>query len=244
MKLIKLLLFILVIVVLTTGLFPLKYYYSYLAKQIRPIQLENIEGSLLKGSSEKLSIYGLNLGKADWVVYPSSYNEGTLDLTLSQAEYDINAKLIKKPKSEKIKNLTGTIDFAYLAKKLNFNRSQFSGYVKLDFDLIEFYKGAPKTIIGIATTKDLMLVRPLKKALGEIEVKFVPDSPQIIVGQVNSKSNVLNVSGAIYIHKNHRWEVKLTLTPSPGEYEVMQALQGIGSPRRGGGRNLNLAGFY
>ncbi len=244
MKLIKLI-FILVIVIGLAAFFtPLDLYYDKIKHNLRPIHLQGINGSAIKGSAQNVKYMGMDLGQSRWLLYPSSYNAVTLDLNLSNNDYDIKAKYIKKPKSAIIKDLKGTLDWQFIADRINFRHGKISGYIDLDFDHLEMNKGVPYIISGKAVTRDLRIIKPVKKELGEIEVVFNSDNPQIIVGQVNSNSNVLNVSGAIYIHKNHRWEVKLTLIPLPGEYEVEYALQGIGDRRRSGGRTLNLAGFY
>ncbi len=244
MKLIKLILFLVIVIGLTAFFTPLDLYYDKIKRNLRPLQLEEVSGSVIKGSAENVKYLGMDIGKARWLLYPSAYNAVTLDVNLSNKDYDIKAKYIKKPKSEIIKDLKGTLDWQFIANKINFRQGKITGYIELDFNHLEMNKGVPYIISGKAVTRNLRLVKPIQKDLGEIEVVFNSDNPQIIVGQVNSNSNVLNVSGAIYIHKNHRWEIKLTLIPLPGEYEVEYALQGIGDRRRTGGRTLNMAGFY
>lgn len=244
MKLIKFIIFLLIVTALTLSFAPLDLYYDKVKKNIRPIKLENISGSAIKGSAEHFKYMGMDLGYAQWLLYPSSYDEVTVDFKLRGQEYDIAGKFKKKPKSEVIKNLTGTVNWDMIANKINFRQGKFDGSFQLDFQHLEMNKGVPERIEGTVVSQNLKLIKPIKKDLGQIEIVFTSDNPAIIVGQVNSKSNVLNVSGAVYIHKNHRWEVKLNLIPKPGQYEVEYALQGIGDRRRGGGRSLNLAGFY
>lgn len=244
MKLIKYLLYLVILLLLLITFTPLNLYYSKVAENIRPIQLEEISGSAIKGSAQNVKYLGLDIGKAEWLIYPGSYNNITLNFNLNEKLYDVNGKFVKTNDSEKLVDIIGTFDWKILEKALNFNRGEISGYVKLDFDHIELKNRVLERIIGKAVTKELKLIKPIQRDLGEIEVVFVSDNPSIIVGQVNSQSNVLNVSGAIYIHKNHRWEIKLTLIPMPGEYEIEYAIQTIGEKRAGGGRSLNLAGFY
>ena len=244
MKLFKYLIYLIIIFVLVVSFMPLNLYYSKVSKNLKPIQLEGISGSVVKGSAQSLQYLGLDIGRVNWLLYPSSYNQVTLNLNVRDELYDFKGNFIKDPETESLNNVMGTLDWSVIQKAINFNRGEMSGYVKFDFQHIEFKNRIPERIIGKATTKELKILKPIKKDIGEIEVEFVSDNPSIIVGQVNSKSNVINVSGAIYIHKNHLWEVKLTLIPMPGEYEIAYAIQNIGDPRRGGGRSLNMAGFY
>ncbi len=244
MKLIKIIVYLIIIAVLIVSFTPLNLYYSNISKEIRPISLNEISGSAIKGTAGSVKYLGFELGKADWFVYPSSYDEITMDLDLSDELYNFNAKLINTVKSKIIKDLKGTADWKMIDQFLQFNHGELSGYLDFDFDHLEMREGLAYRINGRITTKELKLIEPIQKDMGEIEVVFKTDNPAIMVGQVNSTSNVLNVSGAIYIHKNHRWEVKLTLIPMPGEYEIEYALQNIGDRRPGGGRSLNIAGFY
>lgn len=244
MKLFKIIFYLVVLLLLIITFTPLNLYYSHISREIRPIQLEEISGSAIKGSAEHLKYLGLDIGKFNWLFYPSSYNAMTLDWGLQDPLYDFKGKFIKSSKTETLKEVLGTLDWSIIQKAINFNRGELSGYVLFDFEHIEFKNRVPERIIGKAVTKELKILKPVNKNLGEIEVVFTSDNPTIIVGQVNSTSNVLNVSGAIYLHKNHRWEVKLTLIPLPGEYEIEYALQNIGDKRSTGGRSLNMAGFY
>lgn len=244
MRLIKYIFFLLILVSLATIFTPLKLYYSHIDKQLKPLQLENISGSIIKGSAQKIKYLGMNLGQADWMIYPSSYDTVNMDWRLKDALYDVAGEYKKSTSREEIRNVRGSFDWLMISKYVRMNYAKLAGYISFDFEQISFKDGAPDRIVGKAVTKEFRMLKPSSKDLGEIEVVFNSDNPVIIVGQVNSKSNVLNVSGAIYIHKDHRWEVKLNLIPMPGEYEIEYAIQGIGDKRPGGGRALNLAGFY
>ena len=244
MKLLKYIIYLLILLTLILSLTPLNFYYSKISKSLKPIQLDGISGSVVKGHAASIKYLGLDIGQVNWLLYPSSYDQVTLDLKIRDELYDFSGKYNKNLKTEIISDVLGTLDWSVIQKVINFNRGEMSGYIDFDFNHIEFKDRIPERIVGKATTKELKILKPINKEIGEIEVIFVSDNPSIIVGNVNSKSNVINVSGAIYIHKNHRWEVKLTLIPMPGEYEIEYAIQNIGDKRRGGGRSLNMAGFY
>ena len=244
MKLIKFLLILIIIAVLAITFTPLNLYYSAIEKNIKPAKLEQISGSIIKGSAKKLSYFGMDLGQATWLAYPASYDELNVDFSLKNENYDLSGKYLKKIDSDKVRQLRGTFDWSLIEKYLNFKFGKITGYIDINFSEIEIVNKTPERIVGTASTQDLKLIKPIKKELGTITVEFSSDSPGVIVGLVNSESNVLNVSGAIYIHKNHRWESKITLLPMPGEYEIEYAIQNIGDARAGGGRSLNMSGFY
>jgi len=244
MKLIKYLLLLVIILIIIISLTPLNLYYSAFEKNIKPAKLEQISGSIIKGSAKKLSYFGMDLGQVSWLSYPRSYNLLNVDFSLKNNNYDLTGTYLKSIETDRITNLRGTFDWSLIEKYLNFRFGKISGYIDLNFSEIEFSNNTPQRIIGEASTNDLKLLKPIQKELGTITVKFTSQTSGVIVGLVNSNSNVLNVSGAIYIHKNHRWETKITLLPMPGEYEIEYALQSIGDKRVGGGRSLNMSGFY
>jgi len=244
MKLIKYLFVLLILVSLAIIFTPLNLYYNNIAQQLNPVKLENISGSIIKGSAQNIKYLGMNLGQANWMIYPSSYDTLKVDWRLKDALYDVAGEYKKSTNTEEIRNVIGSFDWLMINKYVRMNYVKLAGYVAFDFQQLSFKNGAPDRIIGKAVTKEFRMLKPSSKNLGEIEVVFNSDNPVIIVGQVNSKSNILNVSGAIYIHKDRRWEVKLNLIPMPGEYEIEYAIQNIGDKRPGGGRALNLAGFY
>jgi hypothetical protein len=243
-KLIKYIIILLLLICLSLAIIPLNLYYDYLKNEIKPTQLENISGSIIKGSSEKLSYLGANLGRAKWLIYPNSWNSLAVDLQIEDAQYNFSSQIVTKANRTSFNKVKGTLDWDLVGQYINFNRGEVSGYLKLDMQEISISSGVPDRIIGKAVTKELKLKKPIEKELGEIWIDFSSENPNFIVGLVSSDSKVINVSGAVYIHKNHRWEVKLNILPLPGEYELEYALQGIGDKRAGGGRTLNLAGFY
>ncbi len=244
MKIIKFLLLLLVLLILAVVFTPLDWYYSAIEKQIKPAKLEQISGSAIKGSAQKLSYFGMDLGQASWLAYPSSYNEMSVDFTLNNDQYHLQGRYRKSLKFDKIQNLRGRFNWSMLEQYLNFKFGKIAGSIDFDFSEIAFANNTPERIVGQAITQNLKLIEPMKKDLGTINVKFSSQSAGVIVGLINSNSNVINVSGAIYIHKTHRWESKITLLPMPGEYEIEYALQNIGDKRPGGGRSLNMSGYY
>ena len=72
---------------------------------------------------------------------------------------------------------------------------------------------------------------------------FDTQAPGMIIGNFASQSNVLNVSGSLII-QSHRWQLNLDIIPKAGHFEVDAVFNTVGDARRGGGRKLNLAGFY
>lgn len=87
------------------------------------------------------------------------------------------------------------------------------------------------------------MLKPAPKDLGEIKLTFNTEKQGVIVGQFSSDSNVLAVSGTLYVQPR-RWQLNVDLVPKAGHFELDAVLSSVGQARRGGGRRLNLAGFY
>ena len=96
-RLIKFILITLLLISAVLFFTPLNLYIQSFEKDMRPLILEEISGSIIKGSSAKVSYLGLNLGEARWLNYPSSWNSVTSSIELENKDYDLKAEVTKKP---------------------------------------------------------------------------------------------------------------------------------------------------
>lgn len=243
-KLIKYILIMAIVLGVVLYLTPLNLYYSQIEKNIKPLKLNQISGSIIKGESQQTSYLGLNIGKLSWLNLPNSWKSIGSSLKIESKDYDIAANITPQPNKLLIDNLMGTIDWGYINNQFNLTQATIEGYIDVHLDNIVIFEKRPRVIEGRITTKEFRLVSPIQRDLGDIYIEFEPLENNVIVGTVNSNSNVINVSGGLYIYQNHRWELKLNVIPKPGEYEIDYALRNIGSQRAGGGRSINYAGFY
>ena len=121
---------------------------------------------------------------------------------------------------------------------------QFEGYAQVNLEQVDYNKANGfDRIEGNITLQDFKLITPSNKDLGTVTLKFDTKKAGMIVGNFSSQSNVLNVSGALVIQP-HRWQLNLDIIPKAGHFELDAVLNSVGQARRGGGRRVNLAGFY
>ena len=87
-KLIKWLLVLVILGGIALAVVPLNLYYDQVKSQLRPVALKDISGSAVKGGAGELSYLSLPMGKAEWLLYPSSYNALGGRVKLSDTNYD------------------------------------------------------------------------------------------------------------------------------------------------------------
>lgn len=244
-KLLKFIIILLILLVIAVAVTPLNLYYDHVKQQIRPVTLSGISGSAVKGSAESLSYMSAPLGQAEWLLYPNSLNGVGGKVRVYKQNYDLTFDIQKvTAEQQRFNQVTGFIDWQMIKPFLQLRYGQLDGYAQLSLQGMEYTKDAGiKRLEGSVTLRDFKLLKPSNMDLGEVTLTFETQKEGVVVGQFSSQSEVLNVSGALYVQP-HRWQLNLDIIPKGGHFEMDAALSTVGDPRRGGGRKLNLAGFY
>ena len=244
-KLIKFVFIVLILVVITVAVAPLNLYYDHLKNQVKPVSLSGISGSAVKGSAESLSYMSVPLGRAEWFLYPNSLNGVGGKVRIYKPNYDLTFVLHKiSQQTQSFKQVAGFIDWKLIKPFLQMRFGQFEGYAQVNLQQVQYNKANGfDRIEGNITLQDFKLITPSNKGLGTVTVEFDTKKTGMIVGNFSSQSNALNVSGALVIQP-HRWQLNLDIIPKAGHFELDAVLNSVGNSRRGGGRKLNLAGFY
>lgn len=243
--LIKWLIILAFIALVILAVLPLRWYYDSVSEQLRPLVLRDISGSLVKGSAGTLRFDALPLGEAEWLLYPGSLKGIGGRLRIHQQQYDLTFELKNiNAKLQQFKKVSGFLDWSALQPFLQIRNGQFAGYWQFGLNRVSVKKGQGlQHLEGQVTLKDFKLLQPAQLDLGEVIIDFKTQKEGIIVGNISSNSQALNVSGALYLQPN-RWQLNLDIIPRPGYYQLNSALQDVGDARPGGGRKLNRAGFY
>ncbi|MCX7554788.1 type II secretion system protein N [Marinicella sp. S1101] len=244
-KLFKFVFIIIIIAVLALAVAPLNLYYDHVKQQLKPVALSGISGSAVKGAADSLTFRSAPLGRAEWLLYPNSLNGIGGKVRVSESNYDMTFELKKvTAESQSFKKVTGFINWALIKPFLQIQFGQLDGYAQVNMNQVEFNSnGGLDRIEGEVTLRDFMLTQPRQLDLGTVTLTLSTQKPGIIVGNFTSQSQAMNVSGALYIQPR-RWQLKLDIIPKAGFYELDAVLNSVGDARRGGGRVLNLAGFY
>ena len=244
-KLIKFIFILLIIVVIAVAVTPLNLYYEHIKKHIKPVNLSGISGSVVKGSAESLSYLSGPLGRAEWLLYPNSINGFGGKVRVYKPDYDVTFDLQEiTPEKQSFNSVNGFLDWKLIKPFLQMRYGQFEGYAQLNLQQVEYNKGNGfDRIEGHITLQDFKLLTPSNKDLGQVTVDFETKNTGMIIVNISSESKVLNVSGALVIQPN-RWQLNLDIIPKAGHFELDAVLNSVGDARRGGGRRLNLAGFY
>lgn len=244
-KLFKWLLVLAILGLIALAVVPLNLYYDQVKSHLRPVALKDISGSVVKGQAGELSYLSLPMGKAEWLLYPSSYDALGGRVKLSDSNYDMTFKLGQvREQSALIKSIRGYVDWNLIKPFVQIRYGQLSGYASIDLRDVLFERGEGiQRMEGEVVLKDFKLLQPSAKDLGEVTLNLTTENKGVVVGQFSSQSNVLSVTGTLYLQPR-RWQLKLDLVPKAGHFEMDAVLSTVGQPRRGGGRQLNLAGFY
>jgi len=245
LKLIKFAFVLLVIAVIVVAVTPLNLYYSYVSDYLRPVTLSGISGSAVKGEAEKLTYLSAPIGKSEWLLYPNSINGLGGKFRVTKENYDLTFEIGSLQQDEAdFKKILGYIDWKLIKPFLQMNNGQIDGYAQFNLERVNYSKqNGIEHLEGSITLEDFKLIKPTVKDLGQIRVDFETKKLGMVVGQFKSESTVLNVSGTIVIQP-HRWQLHLDLIPKSGHFELDAILNSVGDRRNGGGRKLNLAGFY
>jgi len=244
-KLIKFIILLLVLAVIAVGVTPLNLYYDYIQKYVKPIGLTGISGSIVKGSAESLSYLSAPLGQAEWLLYPNSLEGVGGKVRVYKPNYDLTFDLRKITVDEQSFNqVNGFIDWNLIKPFLQMRYGQFEGYAQINLQQLEYNKtNGLDRVEGNIVLKDFKLTTPSVKDLGTVTLEFDTKQPGMIAGNISSQSSALNVSG-ILVLQPHRWKLNLDIIPKAGHFELDAVFNSVGDARRGGGRQLNLAGFY
>lgn len=244
-KLIKFIFILLVLAVIAVAVTPLNLYYEHIKKHVRPVSLSGISGSAVKGSAESLTYLSGSLGQAEWLLYPKSLQGVGGKVRVFKPDFDLTFNLKHvSAENQAFDQVTGFLDWQLIKPFLQMRYGQFDGYAQIDLQQVEYNKtNGFDRIEGHITLQEFKLVTPSIKNLGTVSLKFETKKVGVIVGNFSSQSNALNVSGTLVIQP-HRWQLNLDIIPKAGNFELDAVLNSVGDARRGGGRSLNLAGFY
>ncbi len=244
-QLIKLVFVLAVIAVIAIAVTPLNWYYPHVEKQLRPIKLAGISGSAVKGSAEQLTYITLQLGQAQWLLYPKSYNALAGEVKVSKQHYDLKFDVNRIEQGQvEIEKIRGFLDWELIKPFVQMQYGQLAGFARFNLQGLKFEEnGGLQQLFGDITLQDFKMLQPSKKDLGTVSLKFETKAKGMIVGTFSSDSQVLTVSGSLFLQTN-RWQLNLDIIPRAGHFELDAILNSVGDARRGGGRKLNLAGFY
>lgn len=245
MKLIKWLLILIIIAVIAIALTPLNLYYQNIRSQTEPLKLQNISGSIVKGSAEQAHYAMLPLGKLDWLLYPTHYKAIGGDIKISGKHHDLHLAVKRADQNHiRLSQIRGYLDLQPIKPLLQIRYGELQGVFNLDLHHIDYHRQQGiRTLSGKATLQNFKMLKPLNKDLGQVHIDFETKRPGVIAGTISNQSAFINISGSLHLQQR-RWQLKLDLIPKAGNFEIDAIINNIGDARYGGGRRLNLAGFY
>lgn len=244
-KLLKFLFVLLLLAVIAVAVTPLNLYYDHVKKHLQPIGLSGISGSAVKGSAESLTYMSSPMGQAEWLLYPKTFKGLGGKVRVFKPNYDLTFEIRELTNDlQQFQKVTGFIDWQLIKPFMQMRYGQLDGYAQLNLQEVVYKKNSGfERLTGSITLQDFKILTPNQKDLGQVTLQFETKSKGMVVGLFSSQSSALNVSGNLVLQPG-RWQLNLDLIPKAGHFELDAILNGVGDARRGGGRRLNLAGFY
>ncbi|WP_223789797.1 type II secretion system protein N [Marinicella meishanensis] len=244
-KLFKFLLVLLLLAIIAVAATPLNWYYDHVKQYLQPVGLNDISGSAVKGSAGSMTYMSSPLGQAEWFLYPKTFRGLGGKVRVYQPNYDLTLDIRELTQEQhEFKQVLGFIDWQLIKPFMQMRYGQLTGYAQLNLQDVVYKKNAGiERMSGSITLQDFKMLTPNQKDLGQVTLKFETEANGVVVGVFSSQSNAINVSGNLVLQPG-RWQLNLDLIPKAGHFELDAILNGVGDARRGGGRRLNLAGFY
>ena len=231
--------------VVAIAVIPLSLYYDRVERQLSPLVMSQVGGTAVKGSAESLKYQLMPLGAAEWLLYPNGIKSVGGNVRLRGNNHDLTFKLdhINRQRAV-IERIRGYVNWDLLKPFLQIRYGQLEGHLGFDMSRVRFEKETGlKGASGSITLKDFKMIKPTAKDMGTVTIDFETQQEGMVLGKISSDSQVMNVSGTLFIQPK-RWKLSLDIIPKAGHFEIDSIISTVGQARRGGGRRLNLAGFY
>ncbi len=224
---------------------PVARIYPLFAQQLKPLQMEQLTGSLYRGQAGVVKWAGIELGRLRWnKQWPGPGPALSGNYQMRSQDYDVSGVFRLHAKQGLLaEQVEGQLKWRYVESFLHLPAGQMTGHPRLALHSLHYSPGGLQLITGRILLNDLRLSGTVNIPLGSIWVDLETQRPGLAIGTIHSDSSVLDASGVLYMHP-HRFELNLVLKPKAGEYALEFALQNIGQPLPSGARRIQVAGFY
>ncbi len=220
-QLIKLVFILAIIVVIAIAVTPLNVYYQQVESQLRPVKLSGISGSAVKGHAEQLTYMSLPLGQAEWLLYPKSYNALAGEVRLKKQNYDLKFDVNRIEQGQlAIEKIHGYLDWELIKPYVQMRYGQLAGFARFNLQGLKYSESEGlQQLYGDISLQDFKMLQPSNKELGTVTLQFETKAKGMIVGTFSSDSQVLTVSGTLFLQTN-RWQLNLDIIPRAGHFEL------------------------
>ncbi len=225
--------------------FPASIAYRWVEKEMQPITLSAVSGTVWSGHADGILLRGSDLGKMDWrfsplallgaklgfvfeVSGPRLHAEGTGGVTLGGTAY--------------FAPINGVMDAGLLETVPRFRVGKIKGNLEYRLEELELSKdGHVLSVNGKALWKGAGIVQPITLSLGDVDITLTSDNGDIIAEF--SGEGALTLDGQTIIEPDGRFTVNGFVLPRPSAPPALvAALRSFGKETPGGKIELDYTG--
>lgn len=204
------------------------------------IEIEDVRGSIWRGSATRVGWNNQALGAITWTTRPAALLSGKLDAELRlSGEVDATARLILDSKHTSLLNLHGRIPASLLQDPRSRALFRTQGLILVAIPLIRIADDRITAAAGRFTWQNATLRSTSDMSLGTVRAQFALGDDQCIHGTIRSDESRLSTRGD-FTGDIARYKVRLTLSPKTSQHSPLLGL--LGQPASNGDRVLELSG--
>ncbi len=209
------------------------------------LQLKQLNGSVWKGSAQKIAFNEYQVGPVYWQFKPLSLLLGQAKIMLTSTDKKLqlygNAG-IKLNGDIFLSNISGEASSDMLTTLIPNIPVTPVGRVTFDFPEVNFSKQRLSTIVGSADWLQAGLKQPIDIQIGKLNLQLTTESDGIH-GTITDKGATVGVNAKLTLQLNGEYQIKGKIQPKPDTpTDLNDALKMLGRPDPTGAIPIRLSG--
>ena len=218
-----------VVVVIVAATFPARLVTSAVLPESSSVQLDDVSGSIWKGSAGRLLYKGVDQGRFSWQVQPASLLRRQIDVVLDLQGTSMKgvARLVREADRVHISDAHVTVPADRLEPLLDIPALHLTGHVQLDLDEMELVNRVPTALKGSATWHEAGVTGEDQASFGTLVANFGALSTGGFGGTVEDQGGPLELDGQ-FKTTLMGYEAEAILRARNDDPQVTRALRHIG----------------
>ena len=249
MKIIKIVFMLLIVCLVIAGVFawtlPADMAYRHYAKQLGPVTLSGVRGSVWQGHADGVSVMGRDLGELNWTVAKLPLLSGRVqsELRIKGADIDTSGALDRMADgSIQVRDMRFRVPAALLQPALDIPTLQLHGSITGNLQQGTLARGMLVDANGDARWSDAAVSGSADARFSDILLKFASQPDGGIAGTVADDGNGnLEISGSFQVAATG-FNLEAWLSARNDDPRVKEALRYIGQPQPDGSSHLLVNG--
>ena len=232
--------------IFTLAYFPAQQAFYWLAADDSSVLLDDVSGTIWKGSAQRAFYNNIELGSATWDFEPLSLLIGRISYEIDLADKNHHLKgdtaLNILTGGYIFSNLKGTIETAKIPTLIGQPYAQLDGSLELDIEWLQVSDQQVSSASGRFHWKDAIIRKPINIKLGSLEFNLTGDE-KILRTTIKDTAGLSKLEGVMELYPDGKYRINGKLKPSgtadPG---LVSLLQNIGRPLTDGSTQIDFTG--